>query len=87
MRSDMSGNSSKSIFNSSWSKETSEQRLNLSQSFNGLGWIMGPAIGGLLILGGDGNDPNKFASMTLPYMIIGTLVLLVAILFMINQDA
>jgi MFS transporter, FHS family, L-fucose permease len=66
-------------------KETSEQRLNLSQSFNGLGWIMGPAIGGLLILGGDGKDPNKFASMTLPYMIIGTLVLLVAILFMITR--
>jgi FHS family L-fucose permease-like MFS transporter len=66
-------------------KETSEQRLNLSQSFNGLGWIMGPAIGGLLILGGDGKDPNKFASMTLPYMIIGTLVLLVAILFMVTR--
>lgn len=66
-------------------KKTSEQRLNLSQSFNGLGWIMGPAIGGLLILGGDGKDPNKFASMTLPYMIIGTLVLLVAILFMITK--
>jgi MFS transporter, FHS family, L-fucose permease len=66
-------------------KETSEQRLNLSQSFNGLGWIMGPAIGGLLILGGDDKDPNKFASMTLPYMIIGTLVLLVAFLFMITR--
>jgi FHS family L-fucose permease-like MFS transporter len=66
-------------------KGTSEQRLNLSQSFNGLGWIMGPAIGGLLILGGNGNDPNKFASMTLPYMIIGTLVLLVAILFMLTK--
>jgi MFS transporter, FHS family, L-fucose permease len=66
-------------------KNTSEQRLNLSQSFNGLGWIMGPAIGGLLILGGDGKDPNKFASMTLPYMIIGTLVLLVAILFMLTK--
>jgi MFS transporter, FHS family, L-fucose permease len=66
-------------------KETSEQRLNLSQSFNGLGWIMGPAIGGLLILGGDGKDPNKFASMTLPYMIIGILVVLVAALFMITR--
>jgi FHS family L-fucose permease-like MFS transporter len=66
-------------------KETSEQRLNLSQSFNGLGWIVGPAIGGLLILGGDGKDPNKFASMTLPYMIIGSLVLLVAILFMFTN--
>lgn len=66
-------------------KATSEQRLNLSQSFNGLGWIMGPAIGGLLILGGDGTETNKFASMTLPYMIIGTLVLLVAILFIFTR--
>jgi MFS transporter, FHS family, L-fucose permease len=67
-------------------KETSEQRLNLSQSFNGLGWIMGPAIGGLLIFGGtDSSETNKFASMTLPYMIIGTLVLLVAILFMFTR--
>jgi MFS transporter, FHS family, L-fucose permease len=66
-------------------KETSEQRLNLSQSFNGLGWIMGPALGGFLIFGGDGTEINKFASMTLPYMIIGTLVLLVAILFMFTR--
>jgi len=67
-------------------KDTSEQRLNLSQSFNGLGWIMGPAIGGLLIFGGDsGAETNKFASMTLPYMIIGTLVLLVSILFMFTR--
>jgi FHS family L-fucose permease-like MFS transporter len=67
-------------------KATSEQRLNLSQSFNGLGWIMGPAIGGLLIFGGGtGTETNKFASMTLPYMIIGTLVLLVAILFMVTK--
>jgi MFS transporter, FHS family, L-fucose permease len=67
-------------------KATSEQRLNLSQSFNGLGWIMGPAIGGLLIFGGtNGSESNKFASMTLPYMIIGTMVLLVAGLFMLTK--
>jgi FHS family L-fucose permease-like MFS transporter len=67
-------------------KETSEQRLNLSQSFNGLGWIVGPAIGGLLILGGTtGSETNKFSSMTVPYMIIGILVLLVALLFMFTK--
>jgi FHS family L-fucose permease-like MFS transporter len=66
-------------------KETSEQRLNLSQSFNGLGWIMGPAIGGLLILKGNAAETNKFASMTLPYMIIGAVVLLVAIFFMVTK--
>lgn len=67
-------------------KNTSEQRLNLSQSFNGLGWIIGPAIGGLLIFGqpNDG-ETNKFASMTLPYMIIGILVLVVAVMFMFTK--
>jgi FHS family L-fucose permease-like MFS transporter len=67
-------------------KYTSEQRLNLSQSFNGLGWIVGPAIGSYLIFGNSGVDEaNKFASMTLPYMIIGTLVLMIAVLFMFTK--
>jgi MFS transporter, FHS family, L-fucose permease len=66
-------------------KETSEQRLNLSQSFNGLGWIMGPTIGGFLIFGGGHDGANKFSSMTMPYMILGTLVLLVAVLFIFTK--
>jgi MFS transporter, FHS family, L-fucose permease len=65
---------------------TSEQRLNLSQSFNGLGWILGPAIGGLMILSNStGSETNKFASLSLPYMIIGTMVLLVAVLIMFTK--
>ncbi len=69
-------------------KETSEQRLTLSQSFNGLGWIIGPALGGMLILGGsgDGSDAgNKFSSMALPYMLIGGVVLVVAFMFVITR--
>lgn len=63
-------------------KETSEQRLTLSQSFNGLGWIIGPALGGVLILGAGGEgDANKFSSMALPYMLIGGVVLAVAFMF------
>jgi len=49
------------------------RRLNIAQSFNGLGWILGPLIGGLFIFGG--------GSLVTPYMIIGCLVLLVALLF------
>jgi FHS family L-fucose permease-like MFS transporter len=66
-------------------RETSEQRLNLSQSFNGLGWIVGPAIGGMVILRVDAAETNKFASMTLPYVVIGILVLLVAVFFMFTK--
>lgn len=65
---------------------TSEQRLTLSQSFNGLGWIIGPALGGMLILGDNGgNEANRFASMALPYMIIGSVVLFVALLFVVTR--
>jgi len=67
-------------------KETSEQRLTLSQSFNGLGWIIGPALGGMLILGNSGdNGGNKFASMALPYMLIGGVVLIIAFLFILTR--
>ena len=67
-------------------KETSEQRLTLSQSFNGLGWIIGPALGGMLILGNNGEpETNKFASMALPYVLIGGVVLIIAFLFFITH--
>jgi len=67
-------------------QETSEQRLTLSQSFNGLGWIIGPALGGMLILGNNSdNETNKFASMALPYMLIGGVVLVIAFLFIITR--
>jgi len=56
------------------------RRINFSQSFNGLGWIAGPLVGGMLIFSGSGNS-NKFSTIALPYMLIGTLVLIVALLF------
>ncbi|MGB9747549.1 MAG: L-fucose:H+ symporter permease [Bacteroidales bacterium] len=66
--------------------ERAEQRINLSQSFNGLGWIVGPAVGGLLILGVSAqNETNKFDSLALPYLSVGVLVLLVAILFIFTK--
>lgn len=63
-------------------KESGAQRLNLSQSFNGLGWILGPLVGGLLIFGGDKDD---LFTLTKPYILIGSVVLLVAILFFFTK--
>lgn len=57
-----------------------ERRINFSQSFNGLGWVAGPLVGGMLIFSGSGNG-NKFSTIALPYMLIGTMVLIVAFLF------
>ncbi len=60
--------------------EFAERRINFSQSFNGLGWIAGPLVGGMLIFS-DTGDGNKFGPIALPYMLIGSLVLIVALLF------
>jgi FHS family L-fucose permease-like MFS transporter len=60
--------------------EFAARRINFSQSFNGLGWIAGPLVGGMLIFSSSENA-NKFSSIALPYMFIGTLVLVVAVLF------
>jgi len=63
-------------------KESAEQRINLSQSFNGLAWVIGPLIG-LFIYGNQGAAPGeKLSSLILPYTIIGLVVLSVAILFL-----
>jgi MFS transporter, FHS family, L-fucose permease len=67
-------------------EERSEQRLNLSQSFNGLGWIIGPAIGGMFILKDHpAADANKFASMAMPYMVVGAVVLFIVLLFLLTK--
>ena len=58
-------------------KESAERRINLAQSFNGLGWICGPLVGGLFIF----TTNKEESSVAIPYAIIGTLVLLAAILF------
>ncbi len=56
-------------------KETAASRLNLAQSFNGLGCILAPVIvGGFLF-----STPES--SVSVPYGIMGVAVLLVALIF------
>jgi MFS transporter, FHS family, L-fucose permease len=64
--------------------ERSAQRINLAQSFNGLGWVIGP-IAGSLILFATASGDNIFASLAIPYVGIGVIVLLVAFLFFITK--
>lgn len=54
--------------------DTAASRLNLAQSLNGLGWIVGPLAGGLIIFG-------DLGSVALPYAAIGIAVLIIAIIF------
>lgn len=49
------------------------RRLNLAQSLNGLGWIIGPAIGGWVILG--------HGSIAIPYAVLGSITMAMAFVF------
>ncbi len=59
-------------------KESGAQRLNLSQSLNGLGWVLGPFIGGQLILGASADDTM---ALTKPYILIGVCILIITVFF------
>ena len=63
-------------------KESAERRINFSQSFNGLAWIIGPLIA-LSIYGNQSRvEGEKMVSLIMPLAIIGFVVLSVAIIFM-----
>ena len=53
--------------------DQAESRINLSQALNGIGWIVGPLVGGQLLFDG--------TSIAVPYAIVGLLVLTVAFAF------
>lgn len=60
--------------------KTSEFRLNLAQSFNGVGSFIGPMIAANLFFGSKADDGN-LDSVKMVYLIIGIVVLLIAGLF------
>ena len=70
------GNSCKSLYDRTGDRETAASRLNLAQSFNGLGCICGPLVGGLLLFSGKGE-----ANISYPYMLMGVVVLAVGFIF------
>jgi MFS transporter, FHS family, L-fucose permease len=80
---------------------TSERRLNFAQSFNGVGAVVAPIVGGKFILSGIEHTPAELKAMTagqlnaylqseadtvkLPYLIIAGVVVTVAIFFFFTQ--
>jgi len=82
-------------------QNTSEQRLNFAQSFNGVGAVVAPIIGGQFILSGVEYSKEELAAMSaeqlnaylqteadtvrIPYLVIGIVVLLVTIAFFVTR--
>lgn len=57
-----------------------ERRLNLAQSFNGLGQFFGPLIGGAMFFSAGNTPASDMSSLQTTYVVIAVLVLLVALL-------
>ena len=62
-------------------QETSAQRLNFAQGFNGIGGITGPLLGGYFILKAGQEHSNDLYSVKVVYTIIGCVILAIAIAF------
>jgi FHS family L-fucose permease-like MFS transporter len=62
---------------------SAERRINLAQSFNAIGWILGPIIGSAIILSTKKGEGSEFTSLAIPYMGLGCIVLFVAIFFLL----
>ncbi|WP_020598950.1 L-fucose:H+ symporter permease [Spirosoma panaciterrae] len=62
-------------------QRTSDQRINFAQSFNGLGAVIGPLLGGYFILRGGQEHSNDLESVKMLYVIIGGVILSIAIAF------
>ncbi|HWF92890.1 MAG TPA: sugar MFS transporter [Terriglobales bacterium] len=59
-------------------------RINIAQTINGLGWILGPIVGGHFVFAG-GEHVNSNAGLSTPYMGIGIFVLLLLMVFVVAK--
>ncbi len=62
-------------------QKTSDQRINFAQSFNGVGAVIGPLIGGYFILRAGQAHSNDLVSVKTLYMVIGAIILSIAVAF------
>ena len=55
-------------------------RINIAQTFNGLGWILGPIVGGHFVFRG-GENNNSDAGLYVPYLGVGIVVAVLIVIF------
>jgi len=65
--------------------ESGASRINLAQTCNALGWILGPLIGGLLIFSSTGKINTSNAQLAVPYVGLGAVVTLVLLMFIFSK--
>ena len=62
-------------------QRTSDQRINFAQTFNAVGTMLGPVIGGYFLLSNHVEGGSDLTSVKVLYTVIGVVILLVAISF------
>jgi FHS family L-fucose permease-like MFS transporter len=64
--------------------ESGATRINIAQTFNGVGWILGPIIGGYFVFsGGEGDNAN--VGLYLPYLGVGIVVAVLIVIFALSH--
>ena len=64
--------------------ESGPTRINIAQTMNGAGWILGPIVGGYFVFAG-GERANSNAGLSTPYIGIGMFVLLLLVVFAFSR--
>jgi FHS family L-fucose permease-like MFS transporter len=64
--------------------ESGATRINIAQTFNGVGWILGATIGGHYIFSGD-EGSNANAGLFIPYLGIGIFVSVLLVIFIFSK--
>src|SRR5213079_1437416 len=64
--------------------ESGPTRINIAQTTNGLGWILGPIVGGYFVFS-DATGTNANAGLSTPYMGIGIFVALLIVVFAVSR--
>jgi len=65
--------------------ETGAARINLAQSCNGVGWMIGPVLSGFFILSSTSEVNRSNASLHLPYLLLGLLAMVMVAVIAISR--
>lgn len=64
--------------------EKSAARINIAQTFNGVGWILGPVVGGTFIFEG-AKQANHNSGLLIPYLGIAVVVAVLLLIFSVSR--
>jgi len=60
---------------------TGPTRINLAQSCNGIGWMLGPMVGGFFLFSSTGEENRSNAELYKPYLLVAVVVTVLLIIF------